>query len=147
LRDALAPEGVQVGTARVAQPRAHLQPVWLDQIERAQQAVKSRQNAQVFLRKSEISGVEAVGLKAGVDIATKSQQRLFGVLLRIRWRPVHEAAVSELAELAADIHQRADLRRIELPQHLDQLLRVFEEIRLRELLRQWRRIEIECLGG
>ncbi|MNE79623.1 hypothetical protein D3C80_1761270 [compost metagenome] len=56
LRDALAPEVIEVGAALGLQTDAHLQAIGLDGVQRAQQAVEARQDAQVVLSPAQIVG-------------------------------------------------------------------------------------------
>jgi hypothetical protein len=77
--DALAPEGVEVLAASIGQAGAHLQPIRLHQVERAQQSVETGEDAQVTLRKLQAHRDQRPRVEPVVDIAIESQDRLFGV--------------------------------------------------------------------
>ena len=129
--DLLAPELVEVAALRRGQPGAHLQPVGLHQVQRAQHAVQAAQDAQVRLRPVEVRSREAFGVQPLVNIAVEGQHRLLGILDAGLRRPGLVTRHIEAGQRVRQRHQFADLRRGFLPEHLDQLGGLADEQRRR----------------
>jgi hypothetical protein len=73
-RQRIAPEGVEVLAATRGQCGAHLQPVGLQPVQRAQHTVQARQDHQVLLGPAEFGRRQRARLQAGVDVAVERQQ-------------------------------------------------------------------------
>jgi len=108
-RDVAAPELVERATAPGRQVRAHLEPVGLHQVERAQHPVQARQDPHRLLGLGEVTLPERRGLHALVDVAVERQHRRTRVVPVERRREVGEPLGVELGELGGDVHQRRQL--------------------------------------
>ena len=125
-----APVGIQVGPMRVGQPGAHLQPVGLQPVHRAQHAVQARQDHQVLLGPVELSRAQRAGRQAAVDIAVEGQRRRPAVGQGGLGLPGGVAADVEGGEVVGQIHQPGHLGQRERAQQADQLGRALREQRL-----------------
>jgi len=71
----VTPEPIQIGAARIGQSCAHLEPVWLEGVKRAQDTVESRENPQVLLRPTTRGGTKRRSIEPLIDVAVEGQQR------------------------------------------------------------------------
>ena len=77
--DRVAPERIQVVAVVGAQRGAHLQPVRLHEVERAEQAVEARQDPYALLRVRVVAlGEGGSGVQGSVDVAGERQDRRGG---------------------------------------------------------------------
>ena len=89
------PERIEVATAVVVELGPHLQPVRLDQVERAQHAVQAREDAQHLLGVGVVPFAErGRRVETGVRVAVEGEHCGPGVVGRERHGPVLEAFVS-----------------------------------------------------
>ncbi|MNV48974.1 hypothetical protein D3C71_1409060 [compost metagenome] len=120
LGDARAPEGVQVLAVAVGQRGAHFEPVGLQAVQRAQQAVQAAEDAHMVLGPGELGGREAAGVEAAVDVAVEGEGGLAGVLVGALGRPGGVAGHVEGRELVRQVHQLGDVLGRLLAQQLDE---------------------------
>ena len=118
----------------------------MHQVERAQHTIKAGEHAQVSLGEVEVGFAEVLGVKPGVHVALKRQQRLLGVGRIERSLPAAEACSVKTGEFVREVHQFGDLRRSEVAQLLDQVLSVIEVFGLGKARGRRRRLVIEGLG-
>ena len=123
LGDAPTPEGVKVFAARVGELGAHLEPVGLQPVERAQHAVQAAQDGDVLLRPAQLRCGERLGVEPAVDVAVEGQRGLPGVAGIARGRPGRIARHIERGELVRQVHQVGDVLRRLVAQQPDQLRR------------------------
>lgn len=150
LRHGVAPPGVQVAAARVGQRGAHLQPVGLQPVQRAQRAVQARQDHHVILRPVQVGGLQRPGVQTAVHVAVEGQHRGLAVGLGGLGRPGGVAAHVQRRQRVRQFHQRGDLRRRLAAQQVDQAGGLRGERGLGGAAahhRRHRRVVVQGLGG
>ena len=100
----------------------------------------------MFLGELEIVFAETFGIEPCIDVTLKRQYRLAGVVRGERRVPVLETLGVQLAELVADVHQVADLVRLQFLELVDQFTGVVQEIRLGMGFRCQRAFVVQRLG-
>mmetsp|Transcript_41203 Transcript_41203/g.96277 ORF Transcript_41203/g.96277 Transcript_41203/m.96277 type:complete len:371 (+) Transcript_41203:169-1281(+) len=146
----VAPVVVEAGAGRRGQPRAHLQPVGLHAVQRAQDAVQARQHAHMLLGPGQVLGAQGFGIQAVVDVAVEGQHRRLAVALGEARTPGGVAFDVQLRERLGEVHQRPHLLDAVATQYVDQRGRVGQELRAGQRRRQFgrrRRVVVERLGG
>ena len=100
----------------------HFQPIGLHEIERTQHAIESREDAQVFLGKVEITLRVLVEAEAGVDISLECHERGAGVVFIEGAMPLVVSLIVLIGQFFADVHQRLQLGATLFAEHADQFL-------------------------
>ena len=118
----LAPELVEILAASSEEPRAHLEPVRLHEVQWAQDPIQARQDGDMFLGPIELACAQVARVETAIDIAVESERRRervrFGEWQLERAVPV----VIELGKILREVHQFADLGLGEPPRSLHQRL-------------------------
>lgn len=108
--DADIPEGVEILAAFGFEIGAHFEPIGLDEIEGAEEAVEAGEDTEVFLGEAKIGFAVLREVEAGVDIAFEGEQGGLGVVGVKGAAPVLVALVVEFGELWAHAHEFREAR-------------------------------------
>lgn len=142
-----SPEIVKAGMPVDRNLPSHFQAVWLDQVERAQHAVQSGQDAQVLLREVQLRGAEALGLQAEIDIAAEGEHRLARVA-QGEWRlPRRVTLPVEFRQVGVDVHQVRQIVGVERLHVFDQARGIVQKTGLGKLAGAYPAFEVEGFGG
>ena len=110
-RNAGTPEFIQVFTTTILKWQAHLEAVGLHQIQRAQQPIETRQNAQMLLGKGQFSCTQGLGRQPRVDVAFEGQYGLLGILQGEIGLPIHKPLVIQRRNIRRNPHQSLNILR------------------------------------
>ena len=138
------PEGVEAGACIIFQPRAHLQTVGLDRVQRSQQPVQSGKYAQAVVCLQQVGFGQALRVQPAIDITREQQQGCLRILLA---EPLEAVAV-EGRQVIRELHQGRQTIGVEPARQSGQRLRLLLENRLRGRGdRGGAGVKIERLGG
>ena len=125
LTNPATPKVIERFAARIFDLGAHLKPVGLDRIHRAQQAIKARQYPQMILCIGERGLVHAGRLKPPIDIAIEGEaSRRCRIAAPVKIERLEPLGI-QIRKLVRNFHELAQLRSALLFRHCRNRARVF----------------------